>query len=370
MSLATAYLDLGNDTLKGMTGNVVNDVWFSAPNVLCNISELQYQIEVNSDFGNPEVAHVVYTPLDGSKRGAFSGYFAFGNYAIANGGVQVLGVRRYANQYIGVLASWVLSNLYKQSHPRMRIATLNAPSVRMFGSEIESAYKGKWTITHNKVTKTFVIDSVLRKEEIMGGVYNQIINDACTEFVEKSITAITVDIGGGTTEIGIVRNGKPDARTFQSVKVNEQDFGIHNIMIAFTGAIRENRQIKDALKHGWQLNTASTRKALQDKQILVESREIVIPLQAEYNYATSQYLASLARIYLANGGENCNVVWLTGGGGALLENQLMTTLNRKEHAISFINNSLRDKPVYTNVFGLRKYARLVQRAQAIEQDSE
>lgn len=368
MSKISSYIaDLGNSQWKAVAGNVVHSdkrpEHVTVAHALAQIPPADY--DYLSEQGEGEVCKVSYTTPQGKK--AFTHHYSFGSLAIRKGAVNRQRLARYTPDYLGVANAIMISRLYKKDHEYDMVA-LYAPVFRDQKETIKSAFLGTWEIERLGKTIKAKIANVRLVEEIVGGLNLHMIDPTSTRFLQSTEKILMIDVGGGTTEVAVVQNGKVLWDSIQTLLVDGRPAGINNILSQFRSEVMRNKRVMQLATEGLVVDNQMLAEAFLQTVLYVGNEKI--ELASEFDRATRDFITSLAIEYRNGNHMTANRVLLTGGGGYTLQNHLMKPLLRQDDTLSFIDDSLRDTPHLANAYGARRLNRIMQYLGKISSDEE
>lgn len=166
----------------------------------------------------------------------------------------------------------------------------------------------------------------------------------------KNASVLVIDIGGGTTQAVVFNQGVPvvgnPAAHSEIIGIND---ALQSLQIELQSYVGENGRPRITSK----IPLHTLIRAMIKRSILVDGTEY--PIDAEIKKATANITKAIRKLYANVGaaGVGINTIVLTGGGGAVMEQQIrdMFQINVELAAPS-------DKMVYANVLGMALLRRL------------
>ena len=368
LKLSSYIFDGGNSQWKAVAGNLVHSdkrpEHVTVAHALAEIPPADY--DYLSEQGEGEVCKISYTTPQGKK--AFTHHYAFGSLAIRKGAVNRQRLARYTPDYLGVANAIMISHLYKKDHEYDMVA-LYAPVFRDQKETIKSAFLGTWEIERLGKTIKAKITNVRLLEEIVGGLNLHMIDPTATRFLQSTEKILMIDVGGGTTELAVIQNGKVLWDSIQTLLNSAgRPVGINNILSQFRSEVMRNKRVMQLTQDSFIIDNQMLAEAFLQTVLYVGNEKI--ELASEFDRATRDFITSLAVEYRNGNHMTANRVLLTGGGGYTLQNHLMKPLLRQDNTLSFIDESLRDTPHLANAYGARRLNRIMQHLGKISRDEE
>lgn len=340
--------DGGHNIIKACPLNRNQDYEF--PHALKQLTRAEYNAAIDGygRDGTPD-----YVEVNGN-------YYVIGASATQYPDLQrVTGHHRYTRDYFGVFLAVMLFRMYKTGRDVAIYASYPTGDYDHRTALAKSIW-GEWVITINGKTKAFNVKYVNTYEEARGGANNLILSNDGIQFEDRDINdgdALVIDIGGGTTDLRSVKDGKVTGLVARSL-----DLGAQNIETSFESLLLGKRD------EGGQLYFAGYRTLPLDllRQAIKTKRWVGggldLDVAHEVDQATNMLLTQLRQVYeapLARKGCGGPMLWryiiLTGGASAMLHDYLLPIL--KHHRIVLAEKDI-EKMQYANIHGGRKLWKL------------
>jgi len=336
-------LDVGNYSIKAKSEG--KESMFR--HAIKELGGREYNQAVTRDTSQSDVYIVNGTP------------FAVGDTAIRHGfASRKSGAARYDPTYYGVFAAIALFKSYDRNMQNLLLYGSHAPQDVEYRQDIIASAQGQWSVECNGVERVFNVVQVNCIDEPVGGVRNRLINDDGTMTARSAIKngeTIVIDIGGFTTDIIVLEDGKPDYLSAQS-----DEIGIHMVVQDFEKELRANNRTK--MKRVKRLDNRRLHEAIRTG-VFDGGGLGDISCHMEADHACNVIVSQIRDLFDQYNGMAAHNIVITGGGAGLLESRLRDSLG---HPNVLLADAKRDEVHMANVRGAMKTLKMLKRAGRIE----
>lgn len=264
------------------------------------------------------------------------------------------GAARYRKDYYGVALAYALSEMFSRNSGNIYLMASYPPGDVRHVPRLVDAAKGEWYVESRNGKQTFCVNMVRTFDEPLGGYSHYAFNKDGTESRRnpyKNSTVLVLDVGGYTVDVAAIDpGGEIDTRSLNSTRT-----GIINLLDHFEDELRSNN--RDMFVETGDLDPRRVEDALRTG-VYKFGRE-QLPCQEEANSCIWELVNDVVDIVNGAGGvANFDVILVTGGGAALIYDQLQAALPYID--LVMVEPS-RDKMMYANVLGGAKILALLRR---------
>jgi hypothetical protein len=340
------YFDFGNADLKYFDGE---KLFGHTRHAIYQMSESEWRKAVQRSKQPPKG----FITVEGR-------YFAIGDaarrYVLKE---KPKGADRYVQEYYGVAMAYAISEIFDDSHRVINLYASHAPRDIAYSSDIRNAALGRWRfVTHNG-DYTLTVKTVDTFDEPLGGFHHTMLTKEGKLLKSnpyRQSTVFVLDVGGYTCDTAIIDpGGSIDVTSLRSTLT-----GAMNVYDTFENELRDRYRIEfkgtpDIAPN--RLEDAIAKGYFAYGKLKLECADI-----AETSIATLTNEVSDV-IKAAGGVANFDVIFLTGGGSALIAN----TIREAVPAIDFVLAEQNTEQLrYANVFGGAKFFTMMKRMEALK----
>lgn len=339
--MARFIFDFGNARGKWFRPGVPDQGDF--PHAIANISETDWNRSVGA--GKPpqgliRVNGIPYAVGDAARRHTLK--------------ERPKGAARYIDTYYGVGLCFALAEAFADSE-NISLYASHAPQDQIYTSNLIGSSKRDWCVESYRGSQTFKVEKVTPFDEPLGGYTHLAFTKRGDERPNNPVadkTALIIDVGGYTTDhaiidpggaIDMLSIGSTRTGTIAAIDQFEQDLRRNNTQHFKEAGDLDICRVEAAIIKGvyqfGRIELNCRHEALEAIRVLVND---VIQI-----------------INAAGGAANFDIIPLTGGGGALIYDQLIAAFPSIEFVMV---ESDRELMKYANVFGGAKIATLVNKA--------
>lgn len=311
--MSVMILDAGNSIIKAKTAN--REVVF--PHAIQPMIEGEYQKIISRASVNGNSAD--YVRVNGKP-------YVVGGSAERHGVlVQRSGSARYTRDYYGILAVVALSRLYERGR-EIAVFGSHAPGDVKYREDLMKSVVGEWAVEVGKREINFRVIYANTFDEPVGGLMNVLLTEDGQHYQHANVgegTSLVIDVGGFTTDwLAVNPGGVVDYGLARSIPI-----GIQQVISDFEESFRANHV--DLVKDIPVLPPARVRRAIATGVFEGGGKKYQC---GEYvGEATSLFLNKFADTYqrIVGGALPWDTIILTGGGSALLQQNLQPILNHE-----------------------------------------
>lgn len=310
-------LDCGNSQIKAKTAT--QELCF--PSLFAEISESKYN-ETLQMFGKNVPSDYFSLVLGYETR-----YFVVGESAALLGPTPAArGADKYRYEYFSVFVAAALSQMYKTNSDVSLMLSYPPGDVRYVDDMIQAA-KHDYPMTQGNKTPFYNVTHVEAFDEPSGGLMNVLLTEDGTDYKTPALAGqrvLVIDVGGGTTDFIQLR----EDHTIDYGSAHSEHIGVIEIMQQFETDLKAAN--RNAFKSAYRIPQDRIRDAIRTGIYRGGGYEIDCTLESANarNRIGTNILQIIQNRY--GGGMNFDAVLFTGGGSALLFDDLAERIGNRE----------------------------------------
>lgn len=340
------FFDFGNADWKFFDGESGYD---HERHAIAPLSESQWRNVVQRAKQPPEG----YIAIEGR-------YFAMGEkarrYVLKE---KPKGADRYTQEYYGVAMAYAISKLFDNSHRVINLYASHAPRDINYVDDIRNAALGRWHFVTHKGEYNLTVKTVDTFDEPLGGFNHTMLTKEgkllkSNPYRQK--TVLVLDVGGYTCDVVAVDpGGVIDEGSLRSTLT-----GAIGVYDTFENELRD--RYKAEFKGTGDITPNRLEEAIQKGFYAFGNMKLECADIA--NSAISMLTNDVVDVIKAAGGvANYDVIFLTGGGSALIANTIRQAVPSIDFVLAEQNIDLLR---YANVFGGAKFFTMMKRMEALK----
>lgn len=264
------------------------------------------------------------------------------------------GASRYNEAYYGAALCFALSEAFIEQD-NISLYASHAPQDQIYANALQEAAKHDWCIESTRGTQRFSVVKVSPFDEPLGGYAHLAFTKRGDERPDNPVadkTALVIDVGGYTTDHAVIDPGG----MIDMLSIGSTRTGTIAVLQQFEQDLR--RHYADQFKDAGDLDIRRVEGAIISGAYPFGRTQL--DCRHEALEAIRVLVNDVIQVINASGGAaNFDVILLTGGGSALIYEQLICTFP----AIEFVMvEPDRDLMKFANVFGGAKIATLISKA--------
>lgn len=269
------------------------------------------------------------------------------------------GADRYTQEYYGVAMAYVISQLFDNNHRVINLYASHAPRDIAYADDIRNAAMGRWRFVTHKGEYNLSVKTVETFDEPLGGFHHTMLTKEGkllkTNPYRKS-TVLVLDVGGYTCDVAAVDpGGKIDEGSLRSTVTGA--IGVYEI---FENELRD--RYREEFKGMGDIAPNRLEEAIQRGYYAFGNMKLECADIARSAIATLTNDV-MDVIKAAGGVGNFDVIFLTGGGSALIANPIREAVPTIDFVLAEQNIDLLR---YANVFGGAKFFTMMKRLEEMK----
>lgn len=283
--------------------------------------------------------------------------FAFGDaarrYVV---GDNPTGATRYRREYYGVLAAYMMSEVYRRSVGKVTLIATHAPVDLNYADLLRDSALGIWQVeSRHGSNLCFQVSAVHTCDEPIAGYANFVFNDRGEEKKRNPLieaTTLVVDVGGHTTDTAKIEPGG----NIDNLSLRSKRSGVLGVIERFESRLRS--QYREMFQDTMDIDIKRIEAALNNGFFKMGSSNLDCAEIARQS-KTELINSIIQAIRNAGGAANYDYILLTGGGGQMVKDDLI----KAQPGINFLTAEADPELMqFANAFGAVKLALVMSNA--------